>query len=1033
MAYSSEEIQAAVEKLVRSGIRRQVDHRGVRKVDLEFDDIRELAASVLIQYPNSPYYLMMLGLDRLNGLTSSLVLKISVLLEKIEAVGRRVGPVDDISSLIDATNALVGLEAALSSRRDQVADPSTLPAYIQWQSSSAKYLAKIGAGVKEGGEIVDTPNQARAEIPALLAEIVDEYRAIEEMARYLQRAPDEFTSLQLPAAVAQNVVARAKEVLEQDRQELEGMSDEQRLEVARGKTLNVLAARAIIDAYVKGQTTKAEIGLVGVVTPYADGGHEANPAYVAGGRPGPWGLVSYPRDYHDPPDSRDNNVLEFTLQGGVSVRVVLPTSFVAFLTGTGRPNPNDDDTQNPPVVGVYTFYGTGRALGPNPPPPQVGDPPRYCENFDAEHPNQWFFPDPNDVLIIDQKVEGGPTTRYTIHLIDKSSDPETTFVYPPLQVPPLPDQSWTGYKLQLTRQQVVDRINAVLVAQSSYLRARKSEMGGIEIYCRDPIEAIVDRVVGILIPSVKVGAVETNSAAANPLGFVLGLEMMGRRTQAMTIVDYVNSNTSRVVASLVAFPTLPEFDHMIAWTSVVDPAGLVLAKFSGVGSIVSTGTTITLTISPVFDPFSTWKVQAGDVICLPRQYVQSGSTFIPLPDEGARYTVTGVNGRVLTATHSSGPIAETYVQRMFDVGLASVLNHVAPHQVAQVFTAPNDGAFEISEVDQFSPFRVHLNLLLSQYKQTNEALPLQLEVTLGPASVGFASADLSTASYIKVEGSCRPLLFSAVPEARGTTQYVQLPKTNIKAHIGDRLDFKSGSVYWNRLVQNVEDRILTLNGTVPCSETWTAGSPGQYTVQLVSGAKKNADSKSLDLDAWAKKEPTDINTYAANVNAALNPILANRVPAAGAINDAKKAVQVLSDKLSSLQELSSVQLTGPAPGTTPTKFWVEPIPAIDDLLVTLRSKGAERGADLLLMCRFGEFFGLDMDEMSYVGAMQKAAREVARNDLAVSRFGASRIRRKVLSIQEGTDPDYDHSDSDALPSPPDPTSGLDLPSNPDRA
>ena len=85
------------------------------------------------------------------------------------------------------------------------------------------------------------------------------------------------------------------------------------------------------------------------------------------------------------------------------------------------------------------------------------------------------------------------------------------------------------------------------------------------------------------------------------------------------------------------------------------------------------------------------------------------------------------------------------------------------------------------------------------------------------------------------------------------------------------------------------------------------------------------------------------------------------------------------------------------------------------------------------MGRFSEFFGLDIDEMTYLGTMMKAARDVARNDLATSRFGARKIRRRVLSMTEGSDPDYDHSDSDAVPSAPDVASGSDLTSAPDSA
>lgn len=1077
MAYTSEEIQAAVERLVRSGVRRTVDTSGVRQVEIQFDDIREIVAGVFIQYPNAPYYLTMLGMDRLHAMVLALLESIDELTTKIEATGRRVSPIKDLTSLTDAENALLGLETAIGSRVG-LADPSTLPAYQQWTSSSAKYLNTVGASVKENGQIVETPNQAKTTLGALFNQIMDDYGLILEYEQYLRKSPDDYTAMKLPAAVAQNVVAKARAMLEEDKADLEALSEEERLEVAKDKTLNILTAQAIVDAYVKGQKVTDALGLTGTVRPYGDEDHEATPATLTGTIPGPYGLVSYPvagLPTPAPPDPRDNNVLTFTVEGS-TVSLILPVSFLCSLVGNGKPQPQPeyDPTQPFPPVDptdpnrLFTFYGTGEELGQNSAfriwkqthnvdgsprvvplltPQAAGTSPKgakYCENFTNEEgkENQWFFPAANDMLYVEQIIEGGATTRYEIPMIDKkawpTADGRTIFEYPDLSlitVPPYPDcQDWSGYKVQLTLQQVIDKINAVLDAQGSYLKAYVSSTGGIEIRGRDQVACLVDRLVGVRIPKVVVNTVETNTAAQNPLGFVLGLEMMSRRTTAMSIAAYVNSNTSKVVASIAAYPALPSLVNMAAWTNAADGAGVILAKYTGMVDVQVSGATATFTLGVGFDHFSTYALEVGDVICLPLQYVNDNGNFVQLTDCGARYVITSVSDTVLTASHSSGPVAVAYPLRMIDAGLNDVLANVYKYNVVQIFTAPNEGAYEINSIDTYSPFRVSFGQLLSQSKQASEPLPIQLDVTLGPAACAFSSADLTPASSILVAGSCMPVLFAVPPTtARGTTPYVQI-ESDIKVSLTDKLSFwDGGTTRYTRQVTNVEDKILTLDSYVRSDLAWAANASVAPSCSMVSGPKQNADTKAIELEAWESKEPTDPTLYQQNMNAKLNPLLENHVPAAGRINDAKAGVAELQSKVEDLGALSEVQLTGPQPDSTPAAFYVEPIPAVDDMLVTLKTKGCDRAVDLLLMGRFSEFFGLDMDEMSYVGAMMKAARDVARNDLAVSRFGASRIRRKVLSMATDSDPDYDHSDSDAMPGMPDATSGFDLPSTPDEA
>jgi len=290
---------------------------------------------------------------------------------------------------------------------------------------------------------------------------------------------------------------------------------------------------------------------------------------------------------------------------------------------------------------------------------------------------------------------------------------------------------------------------------------------------------------------------------------------------------------------------------------------------------------------------------------------------------------------------------------------------------------------------------------------------------VGPASLSFASADLTVASSIAITGSARSLFFAAVPSAYGRSIYVQLPDPSPKIEKGDRLTFQetTGAPY-TLTVKNVEARILTLDGSVPSNVVFEAGAAVPPKVTLISGKKKDMDVVVSNLEDWAEQPPTDPAVYASSVNAALNPLLANNVPALGKVEEAKSLITTLRDKLVALSERL-------------TEFDMDPVPAVDDLINTLKAKGADRGIDLLLQGRFSEFFGLDMDDMSYSGAMMKAARDVARNDLAQSRFGPARIKRKVLSTYEDSDPDYDHTDSEDLSSPPDASAGLDLPSAPD--
>jgi hypothetical protein len=85
---------------------------------------------------------------------------------------------------------------------------------------------------------------------------------------------------------------------------------------------------------------------------------------------------------------------------------------------------------------------------------------------------------------------------------------------------------------------------------------------------------------------------------------------------------------------------------------------------------------------------------------------------------------------------------------------------------------------------------------------------------------------------------------------------------------------------------------------------------------------------------------------------------------------------------------------------------------VDELIRTYREKGSGRAIDILLTGQFSAFFGLDVHEVSYSGAMLNQMREIAQKDMPISKIGRKMsTTSRVISSIESTDYEYDTSDT----------------------
>jgi hypothetical protein len=160
------------------------------------------------------------------------------------------------------------------------------------------------------------------------------------------------------------------------------------------------------------------------------------------------------------------------------------------------------------------------------------------------------------------------------------------------------------------------------------------------------------------------------------------------------------------------------------------------------------------------------------------------------------------------------------------------------------------------------------------------------------------------------------------------------------------------------------------------------------------------------LETWLETDEAE-PAYFTELLRLLNPLAVNLNPTAVEVNDAKTQLELLYNSLGTLDGyLAGYEATA--------------VGQIDTLVSTLIEKGSDRAVDVLLEGQFSTFFGMDQDDLSYAGTVQKGIKEVMREDLPQrkdNRLG--RFADEDVTIGEYEEPDfeYDFSDIDDVDEP----------------
>jgi uncharacterized protein YoxC len=312
---------------------------------------------------------------------------------------------------------------------------------------------------------------------------------------------------------------------------------------------------------------------------------------------------------------------------------------------------------------------------------------------------------------------------------------------------------------------------------------------------------------------------------------------------------------------------------------------------------------------------------------------------------------------------------------------------VGYHRIVSVTRTTKD----IVTVESDNPFRgnetdVSYLVLRELLKITSKSGTLATRLEIGPgtanAKLGFTNGDV----------------------ARGTTTGFRVENASGVATNFTRKDVIEGDEV---RLQSTTHEVLEVSDDGeqleldPPLDTGYPVSPDIGTFIIYSAAAVAHEAFMSALSVWnSSLEASDFEEDITELTRVMNPLITNKRPSAAQIGDAQTAVSSLKALLSSL----SAVLVG---------FVVAPIGRMDASMKMLRERDMERGYDILLDGKIGEFFGLDKDDVSVSGHTLKMMREVAREDLPQSKLDADAGDVIVdPNVIVGTDADYDYSDMD---------------------
>lgn len=253
MGYSSDERNDAVSELVQGTLSFPVDRLGVRNPSTPFEEVRELTNSALLYDPDSVFFVINQAAKALGNTVSAEVEICNDLLSAIDELSMPNKPIEDVSSLSDASTALVNIQGALAKKG--VIGASEYSRYTASINRAANDIGKttkithVPRGETQVIKDVSRSNsEAKAEVLLQFNSLKGEHSRLIERVGYILSSYDQFLASNLQGAVGQRQLSRASSDLKSLHDDLNSKTPMERTKTARSSLLKVLANKSVVKA-----------------------------------------------------------------------------------------------------------------------------------------------------------------------------------------------------------------------------------------------------------------------------------------------------------------------------------------------------------------------------------------------------------------------------------------------------------------------------------------------------------------------------------------------------------------------------------------------------------------------------------------------------------------------------------------------------------------------------------------------------------------------------------------------------------------
>lgn len=979
--YTATEITAAVDKLVQGAIRRPYGILGERKTLDAFDDTMDAAAGVFILTPEAPFYVVQLGTRRLNDTVTGVVTDAASLYEAISNTGRRVRPLESVTSLGNARTALLALEGAGASRSSAFEDITQTPAFQRFDRHTSRFLDDSANAIKVGTEIVQTPVQARKSLGSLVSTVTAAFQDAQRRVGLLYAGIDDFNALNLPALLAQGVITKTRTVLEERITQLETLTPSQRLEFLRETVLDVLAGKAVVRGFGSLSRSGTFVLIEGEGVPFADADHPGTAALVQSTIGDPYSILT------------GGDELTFLVDGGPDTTTIpVQKSFIAKVEGVVAEPFEITGTNDTLLIGVTGFSnlsvtlttGAARTIA------------QICTNINAAigiggQPliaEPYFNPEKFSG-VVNAINASGPN----IDFVSTSGDWEDLNVVPGDQIL-ITSGAMTGslFDVDVVAGDTIEctlfsgsasnatGITALVGPAARFLRIRISDAGALNA---------VDT-------SRSISILSTSDDAAATLGLVTGIVVTSRRTRADEIASSINSSANSSIAGVArveAEAVFIEVDPLNGRCDPNDSTKIISTLFRATGTITVGGTNASLTLAGA---------QTAGVELFTRATIRSSPTAADVGAFGYVAFVSDFNVNITFTT--SVTVGAVEVEFGQSLGLSDLVPPARDTVIRIASPSPVAGDYRtLSPLDNPMEARIDRPLPITS---TTGGQGLSFSIQVSQFRVDFRSLSTLTDSELSISGSAQGKFFTSPPGTGvGSTPFVLLASDPKVLGAGDVLELYSGQYNEPELSFSIigferGQQLLELDGGVP-----NGFSPLDFSLDIEvpfarirKVQRNNYDDLKVQLGLWLALPVNDAN-YFSELNRLLNPVIVNTNPTLAAVNSAKLHVQSL---VQALQQLQTVLLS----------YQVDTVPQVDTLIDSFLSRGSDRAVDTLLEGRFTEFFGYNSEEVSYLGNALERLRDVSRLDLPVRRTARKEVIDQELSLGEFEEPDFEFDQSD---------------------